>query len=133
MILVDSSVWIAFFRKRPGPEVAELRRLIRDERQSLAICEPIAMELLAGVGAPQVASVEKLVDGLISLDVESATHFRHAAAIYRAVRLSGHTVRALNDCLIGAIAITHEASILHSDQDFERIAACTSLLIHRAA
>lgn len=130
MILVDSSVWIAFFRKRPGPEVAELRRLMRDDRQSLAICEPIAMELLAGVGAAQVASVEKLVDGLISLEIESVTHFRHAAAIYRAVRSSGHTVRALNDCLIASIAISHKASLLHRDKDFECIAGCTTLVIH---
>lgn len=130
MILVDTSVWVDHLRGISTGPVGELHRLVRADPGVLATCEPIGMEILAGAGPAQLTSVERLVDGLVSLETFPATHYRHAAAIYRAVRSSGHTVRALNDCLIAAIAITHDAAILHDDKDFERIAACTTLQLH---
>ncbi|MGI8948340.1 MAG: type II toxin-antitoxin system VapC family toxin [Ornithinimicrobium sp.] len=130
MILVDTSVWVDYLRGASTRPVGELHRLVRVDPGVLATCEPIAMELLAGAGPAQLASVERLVDGLVSLETHPATHYRHAAAIYRAVRADGHTVRAVNDCLIAAVAVTHDAAILHRDKDFERIAACTTLQVH---
>lgn len=127
MILVDTWVWIDHMRGESSPVVEELRRLMRDDRDSLAMCEPIAMELLAGASPLQLPSVEKLVAGLVSLETVPATHYRHAAAIYRAVRSTGHTVRGLNDCLIAAITISNDAELLHKDKDFERMAAYTPL------
>lgn len=133
MILVDTSVWVDYLRGTSTGSVAELHRLVRTDPGELATCEPIAMELLAGAGPAQLGSVERLVDGLVCLELYPVTHYRHAAAIYRAVRTSGHTVRAVNDCLIAAIALTHEAEVLHRDKDFERIAACTPLQVHRGS
>lgn len=130
MILVDTSVWVDHLRGISTGPVFELHRLVRAEPDRLATCEPIAMELLAGAGPAQLTSVERLVDGLVSLQTYPATHYRHAAAIYRAVRASGHPIRALNDCLIAAIAMTHDAVLLHKDKVFERIATCTPLQVH---
>ncbi len=129
MILVDTSVWVDYLRGTAAGPVAELHRLVRTDPGELATCEPVVMELLSGAGPTQLASLERLVDGLVSLEIYPVTHYRHAAAIYRAVRASGHTVRAVNDCLIAAVALTHDAEILHRDKDFERIAACTPLRV----
>ena len=51
-----------------------------------------------------------------------AVDFEDAAAIYRACRRGGETVRKLIDCLIAAIAIREGVPLLHSDNDFVVIA-----------
>ena len=59
--------------------------------------------------------------------MDDAVDFRSAAAIYRAARRAGQTIRSINDCLIAAVSIRHGASIIHRDADFEVIAAIPSL------
>lgn len=89
------------------------------------MCEPVAMELLAGASAAQLPRVERLANGLPSLRIEQGLDFRSAAVIYRGVRSNGHTVRALSDCLIAAVAGRTGATLLHKDVDFERIGSVT--------
>ena len=93
------------------------------------MCEPIAMEILSGaVDDSQYAKLEQLVNGLPSLSVDNATDFRSAAGIYRTARRAGQTIRSLNDCLIAAVAIRHDARIVHQDTDFDVIARMTTLM-----
>ncbi|MFM7258852.1 MAG: PIN domain-containing protein, partial [Acidimicrobiaceae bacterium] len=58
--------------------------------------------------------------------------YDNAAAIYRACRKLGVTVRAQIDCLIAAIAIRTNTKIIHHDSDFDAIAQVTKLKIHPA-
>ena len=126
MILIDTSAWIEYFRATGSPAAVEVRRLLSTEQQRVAICEPIAMEILAGaVDDDRHAKLERLVNGLPSLRIDDSVDFRSAAAIYRTARRSGQTIRSINDCLIAAISIRHGASIIHRDADFEAIAAVT--------
>lgn len=128
MILVDSSAWIEYFRATGSPAAAEVRRLLSDEATEVAMCEPIAMEILSGaVDDSRHAKLEQLVNGLPSLSVDNAIDFRAAAGIYRAARRAGQTIRSLNDCLIAAVAIRYEARIVHRDTDFDVIARMTTL------
>lgn len=126
MILIDTSVWVDLLRGGHRPATRELERRL-DEPAELACAEPIAMELLAGARGPELVRVERLVDGLVMLPVEPILDYREAARIYRLVRSDGHTVRSLQDCLIAAICIRHEVTLLDTDRDFERIAAVTPL------
>ena len=64
---------------------------------------------------------------LDDLTVDPAQDFRTAAALARAVRRSGHTVRSLTDCLIAAIALRHGTIVWHCDQDYARIAEVSGL------
>jgi predicted nucleic acid-binding protein len=57
--------------------------------------------------------------------------FDEAAAIYRACRLGGSTPRSLLDCLIAAVAIRADATVLHSDRDFDVIARHVDLAVDR--
>jgi hypothetical protein len=57
--------------------------------------------------------------------------FESAAELYRTCRSRGATVRKLIDCLIAAVAIRENASVLHNDGDFEALAMHTSLRIER--
>jgi predicted nucleic acid-binding protein len=128
MILIDTSAWIEYFRATGSPAAVEVRRLLSEEPDQVAMCEPVAMEILSGVNDDVTyAKLERLVNGLPSLSIDSSTDFRSAAQIYRAARRAGRTIRSINDCLIAAVAIHHQARIVHQDNDFEIIGAMTNL------
>ncbi|OBI45637.1 ribonuclease [Mycobacterium kyorinense] len=132
MILVDTSAWIEYLRATGSAAAIEVRRLLSDEANQVAMCEPIAMEILAGaIDDGRHAKLEQLVNGLPSLTVDGAVDFRVAAGIYRAARRAGQTIRSLNDCLIAAIAIRHGACMVHRDADFDVIAGITDLVARR--
>jgi hypothetical protein len=133
VILVDTSAWAEYFRATGSPAAAVVRRLLDDRLDDLAMCEPIAMEILAGAGSDTAYSrLERLVNGLPSLTVDDAVDFRSAAKIYRAARRTGKTIRSITDCLIAAVAIRHDATLVHRDGDFEVIGQVTTLAARRA-
>lgn len=128
MILIDTSAWIEYFRATGSTAAVEVRRLLSDEADQLAMCEPVAMEILCGATNDDTRTrLERLVNGLPSLSVDNAVDFRTAADIYRTARRAGETIRSINDCLIAAVAIRHHARIVHRDADFAVIARITSL------
>ena len=128
MILIDTSAWIEYFRASGSAAAVEVRRLLSTESDRVVICEPVAMEILAGAtDDDRHAKLERLVNGLPSLQIDVALDFRSAATIYRTARRAGQAIRSLNDCLIAAVSIRHGASIVHRDADFEVIAAITGV------
>lgn len=131
MNLVDSSIWIDYFRGMPTAARDTLRSMLADGDE-VFITEPIIMELLAG--APDFSAarrLETLVNGLSLLTVEPDLDYRDAASIYRNVRRSGRTVRKMNDCLIAAVALRTGATVVHKDIDFEMIGEVVPL-VHRS-
>ncbi len=128
MILIDTSAWIEYFRATGSAAAVEVRRLLSTESERVVICEPVAMEILAGAtDDDRYAKLERLVNGLPSLGIDNAVDFRGAATIYRAARRAGQTIRSINDCLIAAVSIRNGASIVHRDADFDVIAALTGV------
>ncbi len=128
VILVDTSVWIEHLRRTRSHAHLEFRLLVTTDPGIIATCEPIAMELLAGPTDPfTVRRIEDQLGALEDLTVDPAQDFRAAAALSRAVRRAGHTVRSMTDCLIAAIALRNEVSLWHCDQDYLRIAEVTGL------
>lgn len=128
MILIDTSAWIEYFRGTGSAAATEVRRLLSTESDRIVICEPVAMEILAGaLDDERHAKLERLVNGLPSLRFDEVLDFRSAATIYRTARRSGQTIRSINDCLIAAVALRHGASIVHRDADFEAIATITGV------
>lgn len=61
------------------------------------------------------------------LSVEPVHDYRDAALIYRAAKQRGLTVRRLTDCLIAAVALRHDAVVVHKDTDFDAIARAVPL------
>lgn len=131
MILVDSSVWIAYLRDIASPEVETLDGLIRGGAD-ICITEPVIMELLAGAqGARNRAQVENLVNGLPLLGLDPGADFRGAAELYRASMANGHPIRSMTDCLIATVAIRRDVPLLERDRDFAYLAQVSSLRLHR--
>ena len=90
------------------------------------------MELLAGAkNQPEHSRMRARLLALPRLTVRGLTDFEAAAELYRACRTKGATVRRLMDCLIAAVAIRENASILHNDLDFEVLARHTRLQAER--
>lgn len=128
MILVDTSAWIDYLRAAGTQADEWLTTALETPEVVVVMCEPVAMEVLAGPTADRVVTDhERLVDSFDSLDVDPALDFRAAAAIYRDVRRSGRTPRSMVDCLIAGIALRHGVAVAHKDEDFEVIAELTGL------
>jgi predicted nucleic acid-binding protein len=128
VILIDTSAWIEYFRATGATAAVEVRRLLTEQPDQVAMCEPVAMEILCGATNDNArAKLERLVNALPTLAVDDAIDFRAAADIYRAARQTGAAIRSINDCLIAAVAIRRGATMVHRDADFEVIARITSL------
>ena len=124
MILIDSSAWIEFLRDTGSPVCDRVDDLLTAD---VAVCDAVRMEVLAGARSDaHLADLRALLARATVLPTTPG-HYEQAAALYRAARASGLTVRRLVDCLIAAVAIDHGASILHADRDFEAIAEVSGL------
>ena len=129
MSLIDTSAWIEYLRKTGSRTNIEVRRTLNIDAQ---ICDVIRMEILAGARDKQhVTQLEKLLARATTIKTEPVD-YDNAAAIYRACRKLGVTIRAQIDCLIAAIAIRTDTSLLHNDSDFDAIAKVATLRIHTA-
>jgi predicted nucleic acid-binding protein len=131
VLLLDTSGWIEYLRDTRSPACAEVAQLLR-RPQSLTTTEPIIMELLAG--APTLSALrelETLTAGLALLSVDITVDYHDAAAIYRAARSTGRSIRRMNDCLIAAVAARTHATLVHRDADFDLIADVVALDIRR--
>jgi hypothetical protein len=90
------------------------------------------MELLAGARtAAEHSRLRARLMALPRLAVGGLADYDAAAALYRACRIRGATVRRLIDCLIAAVAIREGATVLHNDRDFELLARHTRLRLER--
>lgn len=90
------------------------------------------MELLAGTRNPRErARLRARLLALPRLSVRTLVDFESAAELYRTCRSRGATVRKLIDCLIAAVAIRENATVLHNDRDFEVLARHTPLQTER--
>ena len=130
MTLVDTSAWIDYLRATGSPTHRTVRRLIEDDVE-LVTTDVVVMELLAGGRDDgHVASLRRLLARCELVAVEGLADYEEAAAIYRRCRRAGATVRALNDCLIAAVALRADLSVLHADRDFDVLAEHTGLRLH---
>jgi len=131
VILIDTSAWIELFRASGHPAHVTLRHHL-ERRSPIATTEPIIMELLAGTRSRREhLSVRARLVALPRLTLRGLADFESAAELYRACRGKGGTIRRLMDCLIAAVAIRENASILHNDRDFELLARHTRLRTER--
>jgi predicted nucleic acid-binding protein len=122
IVVVDSSVLIAFFRGQATPGAARLRQL-EQLGESYALPVVCCQEVMQGARDEREW---RLLDAYLTtqqllspLDVW-ATH-RAAARIYFDCRRRGLTIRSSVDCLIAQLTIDHDGVLLHDDEDFERI------------
>lgn len=124
MVLVDTSIWIAVFRKTKPLDLHELV-----EWDDVVTCLPVVQEVLQGFrdeGAFRKAREAMLNLPIVEQPLEQAV-FGDAIDLYRTARRSGLTVRSSVDCLIAACAIRNDLEIVHRDRDFPALAKVSRL------
>lgn len=122
MVLVDTSVWIDFFRGKSSKEKDKLKTLIHQEKE-VALCGIILQEILQGIPSDlEYHQIKQMLLEFPYLTLEEPLLFEKAAQIYRKCSKQGYTIRKPIDCLIAAIAIEYQVSLLHKDKDFVFIA-----------
>jgi predicted nucleic acid-binding protein len=118
MVIVDTTVWIDYFRAISNPETEWLD----DElgRRPLGLTDVILCEVLQGVRDEHTAGdVERQLLKLQVFRSGGVELARDAARNYRILRSRGRTVRKTIDCLIATFCIREQHALLHRDRDFD--------------
>lgn len=130
MIIVDTSVWIDWFADRSTPQVEYFAECLELESEDFALVDLSHTEILQGLRHDRdVRRIERDLSLFPTLRLEHPPDFRAAADLYRAARRSGITIRSTIDCLIAAGCIRANLRLLHSDKDFDRLAALSTLSV----
>ena len=127
MILVDSSVWIDYFRGVATPQTDRLDGLLGV--RPVAIGDIILAEVLQGFASE--AAFARALDLMGSLDlvqVGGRTVAVQAAQNYRKLTARGITIRKTIDALIATRCIQDGLPLLYSDRDFDPFVAHLDLL-----
>lgn len=118
MILVDSSVWIDFFRGTASPEADRLDALLGNE--PLLIGDLILTEVLQGfTNERDFNQAHRLLGSLDLIEIGGREIAIQAARNYRTLRSLGAIVRKTIDTLIATRCIESGFALLHSDRDFD--------------
>ena len=128
MTLADTSAWVEFLRDTGSPANARVRELLHAPAE-LAVTDPVLMEVLAGARSrAEHDSLRRLLRRCELIPAEPGD-YEAAAALYRACRRRGETVRNMIDCLVAVVALRSGAALLHADEDFDAIARTAPLRI----
>ena len=118
-ILVDTSVWVDFFRGSQTPEVERLVVFLQNNER-IFTGDLILAELLQGIRSQREAdAVEAAFRPLMVMELVGEANARQSAAFYRELRGQGITPRKTIDCLIATWCIQNNVPLLHADRDFD--------------
>ncbi len=128
MILVDSSVWIDYFRGTATPQSDRLDSLLGAE--PLAIGDLILAEVLQGFSSERdFNQVRKSLDAFTHVELGGKEIAIQAARNFRILRGLGVTVRKTIDTVIATRCIESGYTLLHSDRDFDAFEKHLGLLV----
>ena len=118
MILVDSSVWIDFFRGRETAQVNKLDSLLAEER--IFVGDLILTEVLQGFRTDKdFNEARRTLDTFPTIELAGAEVALAAAKNFRMLQSLGFTVRKTIDTIIATRCILDGYRLLHADRDFE--------------
>lgn len=128
MILVDSSVWIDFFRDRPTPQAEWLDRHLGVE--GLVVGDLILAEVLRGFKADRgFNEARRMLGRLVQVTLGGEALAVEAARNFRKLRSRGATVRGTVDVIIATRCLVDRLHLLHSDRDFDAFEAHLGLQV----
>ena len=128
-ILVDTSVWIDFFRGVPSRE-REILKTCLDQREYIATSGIIVQEILQGIrDDAQYRATFRFLGFFPRVDLQFSDHIE-AAHLCRQLRKRGVTIRSPIDCVIAALAMRCRFLLLHKDRDFPAIARFSPLKLY---
>lgn len=119
--LVDTSVWIDFFRGVPSAKEFLTKQIARDR---VFTAGPVLFELLQGIRSS--VEREQVKEALLSMNFLEVTpeDWEGAAVISRELRSRGITI-PMTDLLLAQLAKTHHLEIISLDPHFDQIPGIT--------
>lgn len=122
MILVDSSVWIDFFRGVANRPTDQLVIWLKGSRATVdvGVADLVVFEVMRGFDDPKAqARAKELLLDLDVVEIGGLDNALMAAEHYRELRARGYTIRSPIDVLLASYCITHNHLLLHRDADFD--------------
>lgn len=117
MIVVDSCIWIDFFKGVESPAVALLTETVGGREALLG--DQVALEVLRGFCTDaDYRTALAAFETLPSVDMLGYDRAVRAAARYRSLRRRGITVRKSGDVTIASYCIDEGHTLLTVDRDF---------------
>ena len=121
MVVVDSAVWIDFFKGQLTPATMHLSQMLGNE--PILVGDLILCEVLQGArNDRQSRDFELTMRKCEFVEMAGCDVAVAAAAKYRQLRAAGITVRKTIDMLIGTYCILNRHTLLHSDRDYDPMA-----------
>jgi hypothetical protein len=118
VVLVDSSVWIDYFRGVHTRQTERLDSLLGAE--ALAVGDLIVTEVLQGFRDERAFDQARdALEEFTLVEIAGYDIALQAAKNHRALKTRGISVRKTIDTLIATKCIEDGFSLLHSDRDFE--------------
>jgi len=128
VILVDTSVWIDFFRGKDTLQVERLDALFAQQR--IAVGDLIATEVLQGFRSERdFNQARKTLETFEFVDLGGRDIAIKAAKNFRALQALGFKVRKTIDTIIATKCIDAGYALLHADRDFEPFRAHLGLRV----
>ncbi len=120
MLVVDSSVWIAYFNATDDPAAQMLDQLLDHGEVRLVVPDLVLFEVLRGFRHERDHRQARLLMESLSIEQVGGAEVALAAAQhYRSLRAQGITVRSPIDVLVATFCIERDYALLHRDRDFD--------------
>ncbi|MEW6380994.1 MAG: PIN domain nuclease [bacterium] len=122
MIIVDTSVFIDFFKNKNNEAVEKFTNIL-SMNIPFGINVFIYQELLQGCASEKdYQKLKKYLDTQTFYKLHNGKEsFAQAARIYFTCRRAGYTISSTIDCLIVQTAIENNLALLHNDSDYRHI------------
>ena len=118
MILVDSTVWIDYFKGTITPQTEVLDKILG--REPIAIGDLILTEVLQGFAEDrEFDKARVMLTSLEVVELGGEEMAIQAARNFRGLRKKGVTIRKTIDTLIATRCIEGGYELLHNDRDFD--------------
>ncbi|MDP1809129.1 MAG: PIN domain-containing protein [Actinomycetota bacterium] len=128
LILIDTSVWIEYFRKK-NPVFNQINELA--ENQQLASLKLIMAELIQGARSQSEVEVINDLAEVATILSEPPDAWRKAGTLSFDLRRDGKTV-GLADCYIAVVAQAYGSPLYSFDKHFEIISESIDILLYKA-
>lgn len=123
IILVDTSVWIEFFNRKPQINPVELESILEEKR--VVTCFPIRAELLSGtMSTPVREVVTRALESLITVDPDwnKPITWQRVVASGMMARKKGIAIPGLVDRMILESALECSAALWTLDKKLKNLA-----------
>jgi len=130
-ILVDTTIWVDFFREKERTKQADVLQQIIEEGNNICICPIIYQEVLQGIRDDKTfTEIKSILQNVAMISIPIMTVVDHAIDLYRNLKKKGITIRKPYDCLIASYAILEDIQLLHNDSDFRQMENNSKLKVY---